>query len=217
MDMYHFYGLLPIGDTCRNGTWKYNYNLKTKTNWFGFYGGIDNEIERPKLHRGLRKAKEQLLTIAQELREDCSIRITERWPQLFPKESLSGEQQILFIQGRETETSHRLVLNVPNNGTIQGIPDDVIVEIPLIIHKNSMERETMEPSLPRRLLTMYLMPRILRMEWALEAFTLRDRSVLEEILLRDPRTRSYKQVQRVWDQLLGLPFHEELRNYFSNP
>ena len=27
IDMYKFYGMLPIGDTCRNGSWKYNYNL----------------------------------------------------------------------------------------------------------------------------------------------------------------------------------------------
>ncbi len=25
IDMYKFYGMLPIGDTCRNGSWKYNY------------------------------------------------------------------------------------------------------------------------------------------------------------------------------------------------
>ncbi|MCX7829407.1 MAG: alpha-glucosidase/alpha-galactosidase, partial [Thermanaerothrix sp.] len=71
-----------------------------------------------------------------------------------------------------------------------------------------------EPALPRRIITMYLMPRILRMEWALEAFTTGDRRVLEEILIRDPRTRSYEQVQKVWDAIFALPFHEELRQYF---
>lgn len=45
IDMYRFYGMLPIGDTCRNGTWKYNYNLETKKKWFGKFGGIDNEVE----------------------------------------------------------------------------------------------------------------------------------------------------------------------------
>ncbi|MEJ5188826.1 MAG: alpha-glucosidase/alpha-galactosidase [Breznakiellaceae bacterium] len=214
MDMYQFYGLLPIGDTCRNGSWKYNYNLKTKKKWFGSFGSIDNEIERPKLHRGLRAAKERLLRIAQEVRSDPSIRVTERWPDIFPREALSGEQQILFILGRETEKAQRLVLNLPNEGTIQGIPDDVVVEIPVMVENSGIHREPIEPALPRRIITMYLMPRILRMEWALEAFTTGDRRVLEEILIRDPRTRSYEQVQKVWDAIFALPFHEELRQYF---
>ncbi|MDI6862434.1 MAG: alpha-glucosidase/alpha-galactosidase, partial [Pseudothermotoga sp.] len=57
MDMYRFYGMLPIGDTVRNGTWKYHYNLETKRRWFGEFGGIDNEVERPKLHELLRNAR----------------------------------------------------------------------------------------------------------------------------------------------------------------
>ncbi|WP_304223186.1 alpha-glucosidase/alpha-galactosidase [Gracilinema caldarium] len=215
MDMYGFYGLLPIGDTCRNGSWKYNYNLETKRQWFGSFGSIDNEIERPKLHRGLRKVKEQLLAIAQEVRQDKTLRITERWPDIFTKGDLSGEQQILYIQARETNRSSRLVLNLPNQGTIYGIPDDVVVEIPVLVDRSGIHRETIEPELPRRLINMYLMPRILRMEWSLEAFISRDRRVLEEILLHDQRTRSYKQVKDVWDAIFALPYHEDLRRYFT--
>ena len=30
IDMYRLYGLLPVGDTVRGGSWKYHYDLKTK-------------------------------------------------------------------------------------------------------------------------------------------------------------------------------------------
>ncbi|WP_237255901.1 hypothetical protein [Gracilinema caldarium] len=108
-------------------------------------------------------------------------------------------------------------MKLPNRGTISGVPDDVIVEIPVQVNRTGIHREVLEPELPRRLVTMYLMPRILRMEWALEAFISRDRRVLEEILIRDPRTRSYKQVQKVLDAIFNLPFHEDLRDYFTLP
>ncbi len=59
------------------------------------------------------------------------------------------------------------------------------------------------------------MPRILRMEWALEAFLTGDRRVLEEFLIRDPRTRSYEQVVKVIDEILALPENEEMRKHYS--
>ena len=44
-DMYEFYGRMPIGDTVRNGSWKYHYNLETKKKWFGEpWGGVDSEL-----------------------------------------------------------------------------------------------------------------------------------------------------------------------------
>ena len=55
----------------------------------------------------------------------------------------------------------------------------------------------------------------MRMEWALEAFLTRDRRVLEEFLIRDPRTRSYEQVVKVIDEILALPENEEMRKHYS--
>ena len=54
------------------------------------------------------------------------------------------------------------------------------------------------------------------MEWALEAFLTGDRKVLEEFLIRDPRTESYEQVVRVIDEVLNLPENEEMRRHYSS-
>jgi alpha-glucosidase/alpha-galactosidase len=53
------------------------------------------------------------------------------------------------------------------------------------------------------------------MEWNLEAYISRDRKVLEEILIRDPRTKSYEQIVQVLDEIFNLPFNEELRRYYK--
>ena len=55
----------------------------------------------------------------------------------------------------------------------------------------------------------------MRMEWALEAFLTGDKKVLEEFLIRDPRTKSYDQVVKVIDEILALPGNEEMRKHYS--
>lgn len=215
LDMYSFYGMLPIGDTCRNGTWKYNYDLETKKKWYGKFGGIDNEVERPRFHAELRKARQKFVELAQEVRRNPSLKLTQVYPEFFSKEKFSGEQHIPFITAIAGYRKTRLILNVPNCGAIQGIPDDVVVEIPVWVSKDGLEREPLQPDLTSRIKTMYLMPRILRMRWALEAFLSKDKRVLEEILVRDPRTKSFEQVQGVLEEIMALPENREMAIYFG--
>jgi len=215
IDMYRFYGMYPIGDTVRSGTWKYHYDLETKKKWFGKYGGIDNEVERPKFYESLRKQRKRLMELAKEVEKDPTIELTKVWPEVFTTGSESVEQHIPFINALVNGKKARLVLNVENRGTIKGIPDDVVVEVPVIVDKEGIHPEKIEPDLTERVKKFYLLPRILRMEWALEAFISGDRRVFEEILIRDPRTKSYEQVVAVIEDILNLPFNEEMKKHYS--
>ncbi|MGC8705303.1 MAG: alpha-glucosidase AglA [Athalassotoga sp.] len=212
MDMYEFYGYLPIGDTVRNGTWKYHYNLETKKRWFGKFGGIDNEIERPKFYEELRQIREKIIDVS----KDPSVKLTVSWPEEFPKDKLSGEQQVPFINAIVNGKEARLYLNILNKGTIKGIPDDVVVEVPVRVDKKGIHPEKIEPDLTDRIKKMYLTPRIMRMEIALEAFITGDRRVLEEILIRDPRTKSEKQAKDVLDEIMNLPFNSEMKKHYRS-
>ncbi|MBO3800487.1 MAG: alpha-glucosidase/alpha-galactosidase [Candidatus Brockarchaeota archaeon] len=214
IDMYKFYGMLPIGDTVRNGTWKYHYNLETKKKWFGKFGGIDNEIERPRFHEQLRRIRERLIKLAEEVQKNPRIMLTERAPDIFKKGRLSGEQHIPFINAIVNNKKTRLFLNVENKGAIKDFPDDIVMELPVWVDKDGLHRENIEPDLTERIKKFYLWPRILKMEWNLEAFISRDRRVLEEILIRDPRTKSYEQVVGVLSEILSLPFNEEIRKHY---
>ncbi len=213
--MYKFYGMLPIGDTCRNGSWKYNYNLETKKKWYGKFGGIDNEVERPRFHESLRKEKQKLLDLAEEVRRNSEVDLFQAYPEIFTRDKMSGEQHIPFINGISGGPEARLILNLQNRGVISGIPDDVVVEIPVIVSKDNIQPEKLDPDVTERTKNMYLMPRILRMRWALEAYTTGDKRVLEEILVRDPRTKSFEQVKAVLEEIMSLPINEEIARYFG--
>jgi len=211
IDMYRFYGMMPIGDTCRNGSWKYHYDLETKKKWYGKFGCIDNEIERPKFYEALRVYKRRLI----ELSKDDKVNLLDVFPEL-KRESLSGEQQIPFINAIVNGEKQRLVLNILNNGIISDIPKDVVVEVPVIVDDNGIHLEEIKPDLTDRVKKFYLTPRIMRMEFAIEAFVTGDRRVLEEVLIRDPRTRSYEQVKEVIDEILNLPFNKEMKEHYSH-
>lgn len=213
--MYKFYGMLPIGDTVRNGTWKYHYNLEIKKRWFGEFGGIDNEVERPKLHELLRNARRRLIELSRQVELDPSVKLTEAFSEIFRKGKMSGELHVPFINAISNNKKVRLFLNVENQGTLKDFPDDLVMELPVWVDREGIHREKVEPDLTDRIKKFYLWPRILRMEWNLEAFFSKDKRVLEEILIRDPRTRSYEQVVAVIDEILNLPFNEELKRHYS--
>lgn len=210
IDMYRFYGMLPIGDTPRNGSWKYHYNLDTKKKWYGKFGGIDNEVERPKFYNSLRALKRTLI----ELSKKDEIRLSQIFPEV-ESEKLSGEQQIPFINAIENNKRTRLILNILNNGIIKEIPKDVVVEVPVWVDRDGIHPEKIYPDLTPRIKKFFLTPRIMRMEFALEAFLTGDRKVLEEILIRDPRTKSYEQVKGVIDEILNLPFNREMKEHYK--
>jgi len=125
--------------------------------------------------------------------------LTEEFLDIFKKGEISGEQHIPFI----------------NKGAIEDFPDDVIMELPVRVDSERIHREEMEPNLTDRVKRFYMWPKVLRIEWNLEAFFSRDKRVLEEILIRDPRTRSYEQVVKALDEILSLPFNEEIRKHYE--
>ena len=135
----------------------------------------------------------------------------------FPPDVKSGEQHIQFIDALVNGGQERFVLNIPNKGPIiPGIPEDVVVEVPVIADQKGIHPEEINPSIPKRIRDMYLAPRMLRMEWVLEAFVSGDKRILQEILIRDPRTKSFKQAEAVIEEILALPFNKEMKKHYEN-
>lgn len=232
IDMYKFYGQMPIGDTPRNGSWKYNYNLETKKKWYGEpWGGADSEI-------GWKWYQDRLKMITDAinyLSTNKSIKLLslESYLKLLPKGSVpeelkqeikiftsptafSGEQHIPFIDALVNNNVQRFVINVPNEGYIPQIPDGVVVEVPAKVDRNGWHVEKIDPPLNDKVVKMYLLPRMLRMEWALYAIMNGDKSSLIEILLRDIRTKSYEQAANVVEEILSLPENEIMKNHYNN-
>jgi len=211
IDMYKFYGRMPIGDSIRNGSWKYHYNLETKKKWYGEpWGGADSDLGWVWYQKNYMKA---LTDRSFKLASDNSVNLLKE----FPPEVKNGEQHIQFIDALVNGGKERFVLNIPNKGPIiPGIPEDVVVEVPVIVDKKGIHPEEINPPIPKRIMNMYLAPRMLRMEWALEAFVSGDKRILQEILIRDPRTKSFEQAEAVIDEILAQPFNKEMKKHYEN-
>lgn len=211
IDMYKFYGRMPIGDSVRNGSWKYHYNLEVKKKWYGEpWGGADSDLGWGWYRENyLKESTDKSFKLA----SDKSINLLKE----FPPDAKSGEQHIQFIDALVNGSQERFVLNIPNKGPIiPGIPEDVVVEVPVIVDQKGIHPEEINPPIPKRIMDMYLAPRMLRMEWALEAFLSGDKRILQEILVRDPRTKSFEQAEAVIEEILALPFNKEMKKHYEN-
>ena len=198
--MYRFYGRMPIGDSVRNGSWKYNYDPVTKRKWFGHpWGGVDTKEGWQWYQERLRKSTERTFRLAADESADL---LKE-----FPPEEMSGEQHVQYIDALVNNKKTRLVLNIPNHDSSSGeriipeFPENVYVEVPVTVDGNGVFPEVIDPRIPERIVKMYLFPRWLRMEWAIESYASRDISVFKEILVRDRRTDSEAQVEKLVSEL----------------
>lgn len=205
VDMYRRYGLYPVGDTVRGGTWKYHWNLRVKKRWFGPTGGPDSEVGwKIYLDR-----HEEWMGKAVSAIQDESTPLTQLLP---PKKSLESIVPIMDSIVNDRRGVYQV--NVLNQGVIDGIPDNVAVEIPAEVDGKGVHRIKVE-GLPPRIIHYVIYPRMMRMEWALEAFLEGGRDSLYEWIIVDVRTRSRKQVENVIDALLSIPENREMAKHFS--
>jgi len=227
-DLYSFYGMFPIGDTQRNSSWKYHYDLETKKKWYGApWGGFDSDLGwkwyQDKVYAIAKTLQEMMKMIMEQasVKKDLSVKafineninrfpedIRDQVEQIFDHSRLSGEQHIPFIDAIANNNPTRLVVNTMNSMgkeenevVIQGLPNDCACEFPAIVDGRGIHPEVLAPKLTERIIKWYLMPRIMRMEWALEAFIKKDRSLIVEFLMRDRRTTSYEQAKAVVEEI----------------
>jgi len=206
IDMYRRFGLFPIGDTVRSGGWKYHTNLETKKRWYGQrFGGVDSEIGWAQYQEDLKKESEKIFRIY----NDSSISVTREFPPYS-----SGEHHVQIIDTIVNDKKGVFQVNIPNRGTINSIPDEVAVEAKAIIDKRGIQRIHVG-TLPKRLMLYVIIPRMLRMEWALETFLEGDKNLLLEWLLNDPRTKSLEQAETTIKDILALPFNKEMAKHYK--
>ncbi len=219
IDMYKTYGLLPIGDTVRGGTWKYHWDLKTKQYWYGPFGGPDSEIGWSMYLARLRQRTKELARAV----FDLSRPLTSRYPPRPSGESLVEIVEAI-VAGKEKDGyllrtpfgSIRVPIqvNTANRGALHGVPSDVVVEVPARVSSRGVE-PLASTSLPSKIHKYVIMPRLVRAEWAIEAFLAGGRDHLFNWLIVDPRTKSTKQVEEAIDAILKTPGSEEMAKHFS--
>ena len=206
VSLYRMFGLFPIGDTPRfAGAWWHHVDLETKKRWFNKYGGFDSEVGWSYYLEGLAKRIDRMV----ELSRDSSASISSEF-----KPVPSREQHIPIIDALVNDNEGKFQVNVPNRGAIEGINDDVVVEVPGIVNGQGVQPIHVG-ALPKHLTLHILRTHIIPMELGLEAFKTGDRNILLNRILLDHRTRSYEQAQEVMRAILTLPFNEDLRKHFG--
>ncbi len=234
-EMFRKYGMMPIGDTVRNSSWRYHRNLETKKKWYGEpWGGVDSELGWEWYQKWLGKVVEVMDIVARYAQENPKKRIFEidtlmellkgyevskdildGIERLVDKGKMSAEQQVPFMMAISAGMRQRLVVNIPNNGVLKDIPDDVVVEVPAIVDEKGIHPEEIDPPLNDVVIRTYLYPRMTRMELAVRAFMERRFDYIKEILYRDPRTKSDEQVENVLMEILHLPENERMREHYG--
>jgi alpha-galactosidase len=210
---YKLFGLFPIGDTVRRGGWWYHTDIETKKYWFGQpWGGPDTELARPIF---VKKLEDRMASYARVM-DDPAASLAAFMVQDMGGRTMTGEQIVPIMDGLVNNHEGQFQVNVPNWGALQGIPDDVVVEVPAVVNQKGIQPLNVG-ELPPKIMLQHILPEWLAMERQLEAFSTGDRSMLLWGVLDSHQTRSYDQAVAVLEDLLAAEGHEEMNTFFKFP
>jgi len=208
VNAYRMYGLLPIGDTPRRLSWWEHTDLATKQRWLNKpWGGQDSHVSHPYYVRRLEIRLAEIARLAKDPKADLLKAIGTSKPH---------EQQIPIIDALVNDNEGRFQVNVPNNGVIKGLPDDVVVEVPAVINKMGVQTY-MAGELPRSIMLNMIYPDWIRMERTLHAFKTGDRAMLLWNVLDTHQTQTYDQAIGVLEEAMKIPEYKEMAEYYKWP
>lgn len=205
IDLYKRFGVFPIGDTCTTGggAWPYWYHIDdvTQQRWHedpdGWYRKYFGHLDE-----GIAKIK--------RVSEDAMANVTESFA---PKHS--GEVMVPMIEAIACDIPRVLVSNIPNAGDfVPGVPHNFAVEIPTLVSKRGVQGIRTN-GLPHPLTAYILRDRVAPIETELEAYQIGNKELLLQLILMDPYTCSEDQARGLLDEILALPYHQEMRQHYK--
>jgi len=204
-NQYHLYGLFPIGDTVRRGGWWYHTDIVTKKRWFGEpFGGPDTHIARPYFVKNLEKNIARMV----EASKDPKANLIDAFGATH-----SREQIVPIMNALSFNVADDFQVNIPNRGgKLKGIPENVVVEVPVRIDSSGIQIKEFT-QLPSNILLNHVMPEWLEMERDLYAFMSGDKSMLLWQLLNEHQTESYDKAVVLLDELLNHPEVGEVEEF----
>jgi len=205
IDLYHRFGVLPLGDTfCPGGgSWPYWYHTSDEEDAKWYEAPIEN------FNFYFEHGKQELNKI-QNLIADPAERVSDQYPL-----QLSGDFIVQLLESLVCDIPRVFMVNIQNDGNfVPGIPLDFQVEIPALVSKRGIQGIKTN-GLPKALIANALHSRVSSVEMELAAFETGDRDLLLNLIMMDPFTTSMQVAEHFLDSILALPFHEELRNHYQ--
>lgn len=205
VDLYKKYGVFPIGDTANpgGGAWGSWYHTSPEVEkqwnedpdeWFKDYFILsNNQVEKVK-----------------EAAYNMDIKVTD----LIPSEH-SNEPMIPLIESLSCDVERVIIVNILNDSEyVPGVPKDFEVEIPALVSKRGIQGIKTNP-LPKAVLSRMMRDRIAPVEMELAAFVNHDRNLLTDMIMMDPFNQTREQAEGLLEEILNLPYHEEMKAYFT--
>ena len=205
VDLYRKFGVFPIGDTANpgGGAWGSWYHtsreVEEKWNedpdtWFKEY--FDNSMGT------VEKVKKAAY--------DMTVKVTD----LIPSEH-SHEPMIPLIESLACDIERVIIVNTINDGEyVPGVPKDFEVEIPAVVSGRGIPGLRTAPLTKAVIARMYR-DRIAPVEMELAAFENHSREFLIDLIMMDPFNRTKDQAEGFLKEILDLPYHGEMKEYFS--
>lgn len=204
VDLYRRYGVFPIGDTANpgGGTWGYEYHSDKEVQkswkedpdaWFDGY--FDSSAER------LAQIEAAAYDETKSVREliDCEK---------------SHEPMVPLIESLACGVERVIVVNVLNDRNyVPGIPADFEVEVPALCGSFGISPIATKP-LPKPILALALRDRVAPVEMELAAYENHDKQLLIDLVMMDPHSKSRKQAEGLVDEIMKLPYLEEMRKWY---
>jgi alpha-galactosidase len=203
-DLYKRFGALPIGDSAHwSGAawpWFYHSSPDVEAAWQehpvdGWNGYFDY----------VTKAAEDTQRVA----NDPQSRVTD-----WLKPVRSSEVMIPIIESIACDIPRVLIGNILNTGNfVPGVPTDFEVEIPVYFNAGGMQGIQTRP-LPKPVIAYILRERVAPVELELAAYNQCSKDLLRQLILADPWSRSVSQVDKFLEEILAMPDHAEMRQYY---
>lgn len=206
IDIYRKVGYLPLGDTTRgHAVWWYNTDFETKQHWWGERGGFDSaegwQDYLDQLNEGMEKIR---LAVADE-----ETPVSESIPLVH-----SREHHIELIEALATGKELLIQANLPNNGAITGIADDIVVEGKALVNNGRIQLLQVG-KLPDHLFNMVFRPREAELEQTVRAYQDRDFVLLKEVVMRDHRTRSEAAVDAMLAEVMSEDHNRGVAEWYG--
>ena len=107
-----------------------------------------------------------------------------------------------------------IIVNVLNKGQlVPGVPEDFEVEVPALCNADGIH-PIATTALPKHMIAHILRDRVAPVEMELAAYESGDLELLKELVLMDKWATSMEQVSGFVDEIMALPYHQEMREHF---
>ena len=205
VDIYRTFGVLPIGDTSHwTGAcwpWWYHSDEQTQKDW--------GEVDAWRFWSQFQVNSDHHAENLRRDADDLSIKVSQKYT------GSSGESFIGLIEAMACDKPKVFQgNNILNTGQfVPGIPENVAVEVPTLVSRRGVQG-IRTGDLPRGILAHVFADRIGPMEMELAAYNQGSRDLLLQLILMDRNTHSKKQAEAFLDEILALPYHQDMREHY---